>query len=1225
MQNPYMTESNPYMEVKNPYMDAKPVPKWSYLSEIGKGMSDMARAESEAGQDIGEVGLYLGTGMAAAVVAPVAGVMTRIKNPITWEGGAKEAKRIKEGTADLLTYQPKGTGGKKIVEALSPYISVPSILGNILERDEETAKKFGKGLPLNADKVTGIVASILRDVGEPARLALGGGTIEDLTKTVLEFYGYAKAGKAVGKGTQFIKEKTSMGGLKDVITESKGDYAIKPDVERSQRVSPEFTENVISGKNKQLQIEQKKDFTFADDPNSYIYKQQRMFEQNQKNVVTAPQKNNITSAKEFLEQPKEPVKTEANPYMETPKSEIVEPVSTPKAYRPSGETVTKPSEAVSAIEGDGKVRGLAKNTETEAIEAGLIQTRGELGELPTYAVRDTKVAQEIVSKLLAEDYNRALDIIDLKELPPKGVLPEDVFTGIRVRAEMRGDVDTLMKLVDSPIIKEGTVLGQRIQALDTQNANSPFKAMKDISKARKEELARTGEKVDPIKQNAEIERLKTLLDDANKRLEEQTVKDKPKQRYGSQNKIVTQAEYLRVKEELRAQLGSQLSAGIDPTIAAKMVKIGTYHLEAGARSFASWSKVVLEDVGEWAKPHLEDIWRQTQESIRPISNEAKNSQRYKTRLQNEVKKYSERFETFDFRKEERNKANLTEEGRRIKAERDRIKTAYDAAVRKTGGISREEATILFDLAKRAAELKNLRDPNVKGNFGFKSAKERWEYGKAQAAFDKYVAKLKIGDESISTLAKNRLSEFKTEVKDNPAKAVGKLGIDAVGEVSATSISMVASLDVSFTLRQGGKMLMTHPTIWAKSVSKQVGDVYRALRYKHGNEVAKDILHADLVSRENYMDGHYQTAGILAKFEEQYPTSHPGRIPGIGRPFKASEVAFTNTALRMRIGYFDLLLDMAKKNGAEINTKLIKDLGAVVNGLTARSHIGGSKFVNVVLWAPRMMMANVNVLTAHGLGAGLSTKFARIEAAKNLIKITAETAAVAAVLNAIVPGSIELDPRSSDFLKYKDGNTRIDMTAGSGQYITLVARFLTGQTKNTQTKIIKDLGKSGFGDRTYFDVGMDFLINKTTPLVRQGIYFAKGRNFEGRKPTAGTALVDLTTPIPIKNIADDSFGDYSDDRAIVLLSNLADVFGLNANTYMPLDQWENKESKELVAFRKRVGEQRFEEANIRYNKIVNSRISQTTKTPYYQALSDEEKEKVITRIKRQTKQQILSGY
>jgi hypothetical protein len=225
----------------------------------------------------------------------------------------------------------------------------------------------------------------------------------------------------------------------------------------------------------------------------------------------------------------------------------------------------------------------------------------------------------------------------------------------------------------------------------------------------------------------------------------------------------------------------------------------------------------------------------------------------------------------------------------------------------------------------------------------------------------------------------------------------------------------------------------------------------------------------------------------------------------------------------------------------------------------------------------------------------------------------------------VPGSVELDPRSSDFLKYRDGNTRIDMTAGSGQYITLVARFLTGQTKNTQTQIIKELDAAGFGDRTYFDVGMDFLINKTTPLVRQVIYFAKGRNFEGRKPTLGTAAIDLTVPIPVKNIADDTFGDYSDERAIVLISNMADILGVNANTYMPLDQWDNKKSKELTEFRKQVGEKRFEEANIRYNKIVNSRISQTTRTPYYQALSDEEKEKVITRIRKQTKQQILSGY
>lgn len=1122
------------------YADEKPVKKSSFLSDIGRGMSDMARAESEAGRGAAE-------GLATTAIGGTAWIPEGIAN-IADIGAAAAAGQtptfeMGKNVANFYHIEPKTEVGKGITKVVqAPFVA--------LEKGQKAA-------------------------GEAVYKATQNPYLAAAAETAIGAVPFA-APVAVGKGIKKVKA----------------------------------------------------DLRSID---------------NMKGIVDGQKVERVTSAKEFLEQPKEPVKTEANPYVETPKSEIVEPVSTPKADRPSGETVTKPPEAVSAnverpvpvekptlleVEAEMKPHRTAQRVEVEAISRELLDREGLGEDIAKYEVEKGMMEAQarMGVEIMDRDYNAAVKMA-MGEIPaPEGVRPGTMVTAVAKRAFEKGDFETAYKLgTTSEAFTVAKEIAKDLKSFDQGLNNNPVTAMQSVIKARKEELARTGEKIDPVKQNAEIERLKTLLDNANKRLEEQTVKDKPKQRYGSQNKIVTQSEYLRVKEELRAQLGSQLSAGIDPTIAAKMVKIGTYHLEAGARSFASWSKVVLEDVGEWAKPHLEDIWKQTQESIRPISNEAKNSQRYKTRLQNEVKKYSERFETFDFRKEERNKANLSSEGRRIKEERDRIKTAYDAAVRKTGGISREEATILFDLAKRAAELKNLRDPNVKGNFGFKSAKERWEYGKAQAAFDKYVAKLKIGDESISTLAKNRLSEFKTEVKDNPAKAVGKLGIDAVGEVSATSISMVASLDASFTLRQGGKMLMTHPTIWAKSVSKQVGDIYKSLRYKHGNEIAKDILHADLVSRENYMDGHYQKAGILAKFEEQYPTSHPGRIPGIGRPFKASEVAFTNTALRMRIGYFDLLLDMAKKNGAEINTKLIKDLGAVVNGLTARSHIGGSKFVNVVLWAPRMMMANVNVLTGHGLGAGLSTKFARIEAAKNLIKITAETAAVAAVLNAIVPGSVELDPRSSDFLKYKDGNTRIDMTAGSGQYITLVARFLTGQTKNTQTKIIKDLDKSGFGDRTYFDVGMDFLINKTTPLVRQGVYFAKNRNFEGRKPTLGTAAIDLTVPIPVKNIADDTFGDYSDERAIVLISNMADIVGVNANTYMPLDQWDNKKSKELTEFRKQVGEKRFEEANIRYNKIVNSRISQTTRTPYYRALSDEEKEKVITRIRKQTKQQILSGY
>jgi hypothetical protein len=325
---------------------------------------------------------------------------------------------------------------------------------------------------------------------------------------------------------------------------------------------------------------------------------------------------------------------------------------------------------------------------------------------------------------------------------------------------------------------------------------------------------------------------------------------------------------------------------------------------------------------------------------------------------------------------------------------------------------------------------------------------------------------------------------------------------------------------------------------------------------------------------------------------------------------------------MRIGTFDLLLDMAKKDGLTIDKAMIEDIGSIVNAATARAKSGNSKLVRNLLWAPKMVAANINVLTVHGGTAGLHTAFAKKQAAYNLMKIVGETAAVVAVINALDPGSVELDPRSSDFMKYRRGNTRIDLTAGRGQYITLAGRFLTGQTKNAQTKIIKELDLAGFGNRTYFDVGLDFLINKTTPTVRAGIYFAKGRNFEGKQPTIASTIIDMTTPIPVKNVADDTFGDYSDDRAIVMMGNLADVFGVNANTYQQLDQWEGKKSEKMVTLKRRLGEERFERINIRYNKLVNDRIDKLVERPEYQRLSDENKEKEIMKLKRQVKESII---
>lgn len=873
------------------------------------------------------------------------------------------------------------------------------------------------------------------------------------------------------------------------------------------------------------------------------------------------------------------------------------------------------------IEGELKPHRTAQRIEAEAISKELFDREGFGEDIAKY--QEEKGMMEAQAQMgvdiMDKDWNSAVKMALGEVEPPQGVRPGTMITSVAKRAFANGDVDTLYKLGTTE--KSYTMaqeIAKDLKSFDQGLTDNPVAAMQAVRKARKEELTRTGQKVDAKAQSEQIKNLEAKLAEVQKRLDAAETSKPQKVKYGSKNKLVTNEEYLKVKQELSKQLGVQLNVGIDPTIIPKLTKIGAYHIEAGVRNFKAWSERIIQDVGEWVKPHLKDLWAKSNDHIKA----ERNSKRYETRVSNEAQKLEDKLINRDLSKQERSKTELTPNAKNLKDLRDRLNESLNAARRKTGEVTIEEAKTLVELSKKAADLKAKRDPNVTTNHGFASVKERLEYGMADVKYKKYVNDLIVGDESLSALAKRRANEFKTTFKENPSKAVKDLAIDTMGEIADSSIALVASMDNSFIGRQGLITLQTHPTVWAKAAAKSFTDIYQALTKKHGNELAKDILHADLVSRENYLNGTYKDSGILAKFEEQYPTSHPARIPYVGRLFKASEVAFTNTALRMRLGTFDLLLDMAKKEGKVIDKTLVKDIGDVVNSATARAATRDSKLVKNLLWAPKMIVANVNVLTGHGLGAGLKTAFARKQAAYNLMKIVGETAAVVAVLDALKPDSVETDPRSSDFLKYRDGNTRIDLTAGRGQYITLLARFFSGQTKNAQTKIIKELNSGAYGSATYLSVGLEFLKNKTSPMVRQGVNYFEGRNFEGRKPTLKSSLIDMVTPIPIKNVVDDSFGEYSDDRAIVLISNLADILGVNANTYQPLAQWDKEYSKELNKIRDRIGEDKLHQLNVKYNKIVNEKISRIVKMPEYLKLSDKDKETEIKKVRAKVKKQVL---
>ena len=93
--------------------------------------------------------------------------------------------------------------------------------------------------------------------------------------------------------------------------------------------------------------------------------------------------------------------------------------------------------------------------------------------------------------------------------------------------------------------------------------------------------------------------------------------------FGKNSRIFTKAKFHADVKSLRKK-GSQLQAGIDPTILPDIIKVGIYHLESGAREFSAWSQRMLHDLGDGIRPHLQELYQQTKDALNtPIADPIK--------------------------------------------------------------------------------------------------------------------------------------------------------------------------------------------------------------------------------------------------------------------------------------------------------------------------------------------------------------------------------------------------------------------------------------------------------------------------------------------------------------------------------------------------------------------------------------------------------------------------
>ncbi|MEK7092424.1 MAG: hypothetical protein AAB907_02260, partial [Patescibacteria group bacterium] len=416
---------------------------------------------------------------------------------------------------------------------------------------------------------------------------------------------------------------------------------------------------------------------------------------------------------------------------------------------------------------------------------------------------------------------------------------------------------------------------------------------------------------------------------------------------------------------------------------------------------------------------------------------------------------------------------------------------------------------------------------MKPDFTFNSETERLAYGRERVKFSDYVSDLK------NETTKIRLSDLKS----SPVGTLAKVASDLAGLAK----SLKASLDNSVIGRQGLKVLLTNPRIWLKNSIQSFKDIVQTF----GGKKVMDEVRADVLSRPNELNGLYRKEKLaIGVTEEAYPTSLPEKIPIAGKVFEASQNAFTAFQYRTRADLFDKFVEMAEQSGADI-----KGIGRLANSLTGRGNLGQletmANTVNNIFFSPRFLKSNIDALTGHILDYKNMGTFARIQAAKNTAKIVVGMAGILALAEAVLPGSIEKDPRSADFGKIRIGDTRFDVSGGMSSLVTLAMRLAMQSTKSSTTGKITPIDSGKFGSQTTGSVLLNYLSNKLSPVASVIKDLRQGEDFGGNKPTFLNEAKNLLAPIPITNYQELKNNPNS---ANILLAIISDLLGVGTNTY-----------------------------------------------------------------------------
>lgn len=431
----------------------------------------------------------------------------------------------------------------------------------------------------------------------------------------------------------------------------------------------------------------------------------------------------------------------------------------------------------------------------------------------------------------------------------------------------------------------------------------------------------------------------------------------------------------------------------------------------------------------------------------------------------------------------------------------------------------------------------------------------------------------VGPVKFSERLRGEKGELKLDFSNSDFVRNLKESIDKEGTISTVGNTMrasMASADMSAPFRQG--LTMVHKKeFWnnlapmarmfkdEKTFTKIMDDVAKSPTYKMKVESGLDL------------------TGVpgFGKREEQFLNPLAESIPVFGRLVRASDRAYTGFLTKLRSDVFDSLIkdanaigrqpgrmqikDVVDKDGFITGTKkapsdLSKAIATYVNAATGRGPLleslePAAKVLNATFFSPRLMASRLWLLkeTAKAPISYFAPNyikqdpFVRKEILKSMGALTGAVTTMAGLAK-MAGADVSLDPTSSDFLKAKIGNTRIDFGGGFQQYLVLFSRLAQGKTTSSTSGRSREFN-DGFNAPTGLSTAYKFMESKEAPLTSLVTTWLKGTDWKGEDIKWGNEVASRFVPMILQDIKDIA---ADDPKALPLA--IPGLFGASVQTY-----------------------------------------------------------------------------